>query len=363
MNKQKIIKDYSPRKHRAIISHPGVFEYEVGSVYRSAEVVTNGDTLESLIGVPVAITHDMLDENNWREHIVGSVVGYDFVDGVLIAKFVINDADVEKMIQDEELCEVSMGYTAEVVQEEGVYEGQPYDHKVHSVKYNHMTLGPKGWARVARAEILDCLGDNRTKAIKIDDKGRFEKIMKKITKTNEDVVKDLCDVLDEVEEEKVDEVEEEAHDQVEEEEEVSDEDKLQALVDRVSQLEVKLDALLKDGKEEVDEEHEDSEEEVEDEVVKEDEVKDSKLSFNDRLQIALDCKSLKPSLETKDKTVKDMLQEVLGKKGSVEYLKGILDAKLEDKMTVSKFDSKVSGVNGQAGAQTKTLDDIFFGRK
>lgn len=52
----------------------------------------------------------------------------------------ITDAAVVKAITDEGLDQVSMGYTVEVVDEPGVWNGQPYDRRHKNIRYDHLAV-------------------------------------------------------------------------------------------------------------------------------------------------------------------------------------------------------------------------------
>lgn len=384
------IKDFKAGKHRAIVSHSGVFEYNDRKVYRSPNEVFSKAALDSLVGTVVSLEHDMVDGSNWRDNICGTVLSYEIIDGNLVVQFVINDPEVEEMIQSGDLQEVSLGYAAEVFQESGVFEEQEYDHVVKNIIVNHLALGPKDWARVDAAKILD--SKKETKSIELAIKGTIEtnecsphkeKEMERNIKKDsmkEDKPKDaeLEKPVDEEEdkpteadtdpvdfdEKPMDEKpEEDPKDEAKEEE--SDEEEgmtLEKLSERLSQLEAKFDNLIKEDSEtDPVEDSETGYEEDSDEEKKDgekEEAKDSKTDLEKDLDILLDCKTLKPTVKVKGRSVVEVMSEVLNKRGSLEYLKGVLDSRLENRFSKSQFDNKVDG------EQTKVIDidDVFYGR-
>lgn len=155
----------------ARLTRPGVFAYRQpdGSTvrdYRPAEVLH--DALPSLQSAPLTIRHPRGDgrrvsADNWRELSVGHVetpVVLD--DGWIGAPVVVCDAGTLRDIDAGKIYEVSLGFSVEVDPTPGVTpEGEPYDRKVVSMKYNHLALLPAGEpARVPGAVLcLDSADD------------------------------------------------------------------------------------------------------------------------------------------------------------------------------------------------------------
>lgn len=147
----------------AFISRSGIqlYKNEDGSPrreYRPPEEVFHADSLASLAGATVTRGHaGAINTANWRRHAIGvasdlppakqSVNGEDFVAGSLV----IHDGAALAEIDAGGLAEVSAGYTAEVVETPGVTpSGEKYDAVQTNVRYNHVAIGPRGWARAGR---------------------------------------------------------------------------------------------------------------------------------------------------------------------------------------------------------------------
>ena len=52
-----------------------------------------------------------------------------------------------RLIEQRERVEVSAGYTCDVVDESGEYNGEPFDVRQTNIRANHAALGPRGWGR------------------------------------------------------------------------------------------------------------------------------------------------------------------------------------------------------------------------
>lgn len=146
----------------------GVFKYyrPDGSVrleFRPAEEVFNEDSMASIANVPLTIQHptEMVTSMNVGNHSVGmtgeTVVKTDemFLDvpGILTKDRAVKM--VEKKRDRGESQEVSCGYTCDMEETPGVFQGEKYDVIQRNIKYNHVALVDKGRAGAAVKLRLD----------------------------------------------------------------------------------------------------------------------------------------------------------------------------------------------------------------
>lgn len=127
--------------------------------YRSPEEVFHTDSLASLSTVPVTIGHPTggVTPSTWKIHSVGHVSelpterikldGYEWIE----SKALVTDATAITKVAADDLREVSMGYEATVVMQDGVTpDGEHYDAIQTKIRYNHLALLPRGRARAGR---------------------------------------------------------------------------------------------------------------------------------------------------------------------------------------------------------------------
>lgn len=133
-----------------LVDHPiltscGIFEYknEDGSVRRELrlpEHVFSADSLKSYRGKPIIVTHDagVVDKDNVEREQIGTILTDGYQDGDNVrAEIIIHNTD--KMM-DSGLRELSLGYDLDLVEEPGVWEGQPYDAVQTNIAINHLAL-------------------------------------------------------------------------------------------------------------------------------------------------------------------------------------------------------------------------------
>lgn len=137
----------------------GIFKYlmpdgKIRRELRPPEEVFNVDSMETLAGVPITIKHpsDLVTTKNFSLHSVGmtgdNVVATDkkYLDvfGTIAKERAV------KMIEDKmdkkESQEVSCGYTADIDETPGVFNGETYDVVQRNIRYNHIALVDRGRA-------------------------------------------------------------------------------------------------------------------------------------------------------------------------------------------------------------------------
>lgn len=132
-------------KDRPIVTSTGIFEYlnPDGSTrmeLRLPEEVFAPESLASYRGKPVVVTHDAgeITKDNVAENQIGTILsdGYRSGDDVR-AEIVIHDTDAMK---DCGLKELSLGYSLDLDETPGVWNGQHYDAIQRNIRINHLAL-------------------------------------------------------------------------------------------------------------------------------------------------------------------------------------------------------------------------------
>lgn len=134
-----------------VATKPGVFTYRRadGSVIRelrSPEEVFHPDSLASLSLAPVTFEHPpvMVNPGNFRTYARGYLgEGVRRGDGKVNCEAIITDQELMDAIEGG-LREVSCGYSAVLIEEPGIFDGQPYDVRQTRIRYNHLAVTKKG---------------------------------------------------------------------------------------------------------------------------------------------------------------------------------------------------------------------------
>lgn len=131
----------------------GIFKYRdstgaIVNVVRKPEDVFQKESLDSAKGKAVTNDHPpvFVDVSNFKEYGKGITDSGIEVD----SKFVriagtITDQELIDAIQNGK-AEVSMGYTADLIQEDGVYDGEEYKYRQTNIRYNHLAIVDRGRA-------------------------------------------------------------------------------------------------------------------------------------------------------------------------------------------------------------------------
>lgn len=158
-------------KEGYLIDHPvvtsvGIFEYlnPDGTIRRELRLPENvfaPESLESYEGKPIIITHDAgaVDKNNVdREHI-GTILSKGYQDGENVrCKIVIHSTDSMKRSG---LRELSLGYSLDLDETPGTWNGQHYDAVQKNIRINHLALVDRARAGEKARLNIDC-DDART---------------------------------------------------------------------------------------------------------------------------------------------------------------------------------------------------------
>lgn len=138
-----------------LIDHPiltrvGIFEYKNpdGSIRRELrlpEEVFAPESLASYKGKPVILTHEagMIDSDNVQQEQIGTILSEGTQDDDNVrAQIIIHDA--RKL--DYGLRELSLGYSLDLEEVPGEWQGQPYDVIQRNIRVNHLALVEKARA-------------------------------------------------------------------------------------------------------------------------------------------------------------------------------------------------------------------------
>lgn len=152
----------------AYLTRTGVFDYHYADPsttgghrlvreLRHPDEVFNHDSLATLEGAPVVIGHPaMVGPDNWKQVSVGHVgekvdrSADIYVGGTLR----VQDKAAVGQVTSGELVELSCGYTCDVIEESGEYNGEKYDAVQKNIRYNHVGMGPRGWGRAGNSVAL-----------------------------------------------------------------------------------------------------------------------------------------------------------------------------------------------------------------
>ena len=141
-------------RDKPVVTRVGIFEYrtvdgKTKREFRPDSEVFKEDSLHSLSGVPVTSGHNGLINHTNANGIIGTVLSPGIKqDSNVVADIVIHD--VAKLGKKREL---SLGYTCEIKEVTGEYNGQRYDCEQYNIRYNHLAVVSKGRAGNARLRL------------------------------------------------------------------------------------------------------------------------------------------------------------------------------------------------------------------
>lgn len=149
----------------AALTRVGVLPYEdaAGNRWRElrpADEVFAADSLATLRDAPVTVLHPpgLVTGDTWDAVAVGHNAGPVSTEAdrlVVTDGLVVQSGEAAARVRSGELCETSAGYTCDLDETPGVdpVDG-PYDKIQRTIRYNHVALGPQGWARGGREMAL-----------------------------------------------------------------------------------------------------------------------------------------------------------------------------------------------------------------
>lgn len=144
------------RRMSSALTRVGVFKYRDASgrqwsELRPPEEVFAEDSLATLRSAPVVDLHPAggkVTTENFKALALGHV--HDDVrpqGDLVVATTTVNDAEACARIDRGERAETSCGYRCDLDPSPGEWRGERYDQVQRNIRYNHLGIGPKGWAR------------------------------------------------------------------------------------------------------------------------------------------------------------------------------------------------------------------------
>lgn len=140
-----------------VLTRTGVFEYRDGKggvrrELRRAEDVFSEDSLSSYRNKPITKGHHgKIDAATVKRHQIGTVTTHGRQDGEnVISDIVIHDP---RVIKQDGWKELSVGYSVDLIEEPGEYNGERYDAIQTNIRVNHLAVVPVGRAGNARLNL------------------------------------------------------------------------------------------------------------------------------------------------------------------------------------------------------------------
>lgn len=141
-------------------------------VLRHPDEVLNIDSVASFVNLIATDDHPstLVTTENVKNLQVGTVSGVDgnHKDGVLEGILTITDKDIIKKIKDGKV-EVSVGYTSDVVESSGVYNGESYDFMQTNIRANHLAIVNAGRCGSACKITIDHKNKEKTMIVILND--------------------------------------------------------------------------------------------------------------------------------------------------------------------------------------------------
>lgn len=131
-----------------VVAHVGILEYmdDDGTVIREfvpEETLFEPASLQSLAGVPVTLQHppEMVTPANYSKYAQGSVNGMPKRDGDnLVASMLVIGNEALHAVEYDGVSELSPGYSVDLDETPGEWNGQPYHRIQRNRRYNHQSL-------------------------------------------------------------------------------------------------------------------------------------------------------------------------------------------------------------------------------
>lgn len=131
-----------------VVAHVGILEYmdEDGSIIREfvpEETLFEPASLESLAGAPVTLQHppEMVTPSNYKQYSQGSVNGMPKRDGDnLVASMLVIGNEALHAVEYDGVSELSPGYSVDLDETPGEWQGQKYDRVQRNRRYNHQAI-------------------------------------------------------------------------------------------------------------------------------------------------------------------------------------------------------------------------------
>ena len=131
---------------------PDDFQDDIVNMYVPLDSLQSSDSLRSLEGCPIVVgDHVWMDPSTIKQSSSGSVAGSARIDGPYIeVDLLVTDENGINTIESGETPEISAGYRADTIYENGSFDGQVYHAKQTRIRYNHIAVIPKGHGRAGQ---------------------------------------------------------------------------------------------------------------------------------------------------------------------------------------------------------------------
>lgn len=131
-----------------VVAHVGILEYmdDDGTVIREfvpEETLFDEASLQSLAGAPVTLQHppEMVTPSNYKQYSQGSVNGMPRRDGDnLVASMLVIGNEALHAVEYDGVSELSPGYSVDLDETPGEWQGQKYDRVQRNRRYNHQAI-------------------------------------------------------------------------------------------------------------------------------------------------------------------------------------------------------------------------------
>lgn len=131
-----------------VVAHVGILEYmdDDGTVIREfvpEDTLFDEASLQSLAGAPVTLQHppEMVTPSNYKQYSQGSVNGMPRRDGDnLIASMLVIGNEALHAVEYDGVSELSPGYSVDLDETPGEWQGQKYDRVQRNRRYNHQAI-------------------------------------------------------------------------------------------------------------------------------------------------------------------------------------------------------------------------------
>lgn len=172
----------------AVVTRTGVFFYQnpdgtIRKELRHPEDVWDADSIDSMQLIPITNNHPpekLVTAQNAKRLAIGYTgESVKREDPYVLANLVITDEDGVNSVMKHGRKELSLGYTVDLDETPGTYEGEEYDARQRNIRYNHLAIVDRARAgneaRIAldsqdAVEILNEVVNMSQKKIKIDNK-------------------------------------------------------------------------------------------------------------------------------------------------------------------------------------------------
>lgn len=150
---------------RGVATRTGVFPYPnvdgtTRFELRHPDDILSEESLETLGGKPTTLEHPpgLVTAENAAQYATGSVNNRVHVvgDGLIEVVFNVHRKDAIDAIERGDKRQLSCGYRCDVIEESGVFNGEPYTHRQKNVVYNHLAVVRKARAGEIASIHFDC---------------------------------------------------------------------------------------------------------------------------------------------------------------------------------------------------------------